>query len=104
MRARLQVLFGVPKGREAEADALSSSISDKLRGVLGAIDAKCARMPALAPAVHGDVKHAATVVGAPQQVLAEACEASNLLAYGQFRSSSGWEYHRVHHHRLLRLE
>jgi hypothetical protein len=44
VHARVQVLFGVPEGRVAEADALSGSIRDKLRGVLGAIDAKCARM------------------------------------------------------------
>ena len=36
----VQVLYGVPKGKEEEAQALTASITKGLKGVLGAIDAK----------------------------------------------------------------
>jgi hypothetical protein len=37
----MQVLYGVPKGKEDEAHVLRQNINNGLRGVLGAIDAKC---------------------------------------------------------------
>lgn len=40
IRGSLQVLYGTPKGKEEQAQALRESISYGLRGVLGAIDAK----------------------------------------------------------------
>ena len=36
----MQVLYGVPRGKEEDAQALTASISSGLRGVMGAIDAK----------------------------------------------------------------
>ena len=36
----VQVLYGVPQGKEEEARALTAGIKKGLQGVLGAIDAK----------------------------------------------------------------
>lgn len=36
----LQVLYGVPRGKEEDAQVLTAGISSGLRGVMGAIDAK----------------------------------------------------------------
>ena len=38
--SRVQVMYGVPNGKEEEAQALTKNISSGLRGVMGAIDAK----------------------------------------------------------------
>ena len=40
LSTRAQVLYGVPREREEEAQALTRGISSGLRGVMGAIDAK----------------------------------------------------------------
>jgi hypothetical protein len=45
----VQVLYGVPAGKEQDARALMENLNLGLRGVLGAIDAKCVPLTCHSP-------------------------------------------------------